>query len=429
LGERLAALGTRVTGDVGTARRHVAPAFPPEFGAPGVYARGYLRALALQLRALAPGPLPLPDRYLLLDWLHNTYPREVLGHPEVGTLLQAQALGPLLPPETQRDLESGCVAAVKAQLEVALAQELQRSEDTWPEDVTNPELDDGLATRVTGLLGVHAERAPQISPEFGMEMAHGLLGVLVTFLCSFQRKVERFLETPGDAATPPEGATGQAISLANCCPPFRSLAERLARFGHPQSEEPRRRAHAALDRVTHLCTHVLTRRLFEDLKPHFGKLMKRKWLRSSDAFDTIVLLITAFAQRLHPLRPEPYQALVSELHRRVVLEYVRALLQVRLVCGSAKTRARVAARLGDEARQLRELFARLDSASPWLDTVVPRLRELLVLEDVAALQLEVGGLGRDFPDLRRRHVAAVLAVRGLRRGAAREEILGVLRDL
>ncbi|NXT20141.1 EX3L2 protein, partial [Syrrhaptes paradoxus] len=80
-----------------------------------------------------------------------------------------------------------------------------------------------------------------------------------------------------------------------------------------------------------------------------------------DAFDTIVLLVTAFAQRLQPLRPEPYQALVSELHRRVVLEYVRALLQVRLVCGSAKTRARVAARLGDEARQLRELFARLVS--------------------------------------------------------------------
>ncbi|NXP16148.1 EX3L2 protein, partial [Thinocorus orbignyianus] len=39
--------------------------------------------------------------------------------------------------------------------------------------------------------------------------------------------------------------------------------------------------------------------------------------------------------------------------------YVRPLLQVRLVCTSSKMRARVAARLGDEARQLRELFTRL----------------------------------------------------------------------
>ncbi|NXX22617.1 EX3L2 protein, partial [Podargus strigoides] len=278
------------------------------------------------------------------------------------------------------------------------------------------------------LLRAHMDRAPQITPEFGMEMAHSLLGVLVAFLHSFQRKVERFLEAPGDA-TPPDSATGRAIALVNCCPPFRTFAERLAQFGHPESEEPRRQAHAALDKVTRLCNHVLTQRLFEDLKPYFHKLMKRKWLTSADAFDAIVMLITSFTQKLRSLHPQPYQVLVSELHRRVLIEYVRALLQARLVCTSAKMRARVAARLGDEARQLRELFSRLDSASPWLDSVVPRLRELLVLEDTAALQMEVGVLARDFPDVRRKHVAAVLDVRGLRSQAAREEILGVLRDL
>ncbi|NXT03633.1 EX3L2 protein, partial [Jacana jacana] len=51
--------------------------------------------------------------------------------------------------------------------------------------------------------------------------------------------------------------------------------------------------------------------------------------------------------------------LVSEVHRRVLLEYVRPLMQVRMVCTSAKMRARVATRLGEEARQLRELFTRL----------------------------------------------------------------------
>ncbi|XP_037227840.1 exocyst complex component 3-like protein 2 [Falco rusticolus] len=428
LGARLAALAARVVGDLGAVRCHVAPAYPPEYGAFGVYARGYHRALAQQLGALAQRPLPVPDLYLLLDWHSNTYPREVLGHPEVGALLQAQALGPLLPHETQRSLESSCIAAVKAKVEVAVAQELQLSEDTWAEEASSQDLQEGLATRVTGLLRAHVDRAPQITPEFGMEMAHSLLGVLVAFLHSFQRKVERFLEAPGEA-TPPDGATGRAIALANCCPPFRAFAERLAQFGHSESEELRRQAHGALDKVTRLCHHVLTQRLFEDLKPYFNKLMKRKWLTSSDAFDTIVMLITSFTQKLRPLRPEPYQVLVSELHRRVLIEYVRPLLQVRLVCTSSKMRARVAARLGDEARQLRELFSRLDSASPWLDSVVPRLRELLVLEDTAALQMEVGVLVRDFPDVRRKHVAAVLDVRGLRGQAARQEILGVVQDL
>ncbi|XP_074789543.1 exocyst complex component 3-like protein 2 [Athene noctua] len=428
LGARLAALAARLVGDLGAVRCHVAPAYPPEYGAFGIYARGYHRALAQQLGALAQRPLAVPDLYLLLDWHSNTYPREVLGHPEVGALLQAQALGPLLPPETQRSLESSCIAAVKAKVEVAVAQELQLSEDTWAEEATGQELQEGLATRVTGLLRAHVERAPQITPEFGREMAHSLLGVLVAFLHSFQRKVERFLEAPGEA-TPPDGATSRAIALVNCCPPFRTFTERLAQFGHPESEEPRRQAHAALDKVTRLCNHVLTQRLFEDLKPYFNKLMKRKWLTSSDAFDTIVMLITSFSQKLRLLRPEPYQVLVSEVHRRVLIEYVRPLLQGRLVCTSAKMRARVAARLSDEARQLRELFSRLDSASPWLDSVVPRLRELLVLEDTAALQMEVGGLVRDFPDVRRKHVAAVLDVRGLRGQTTRQEILGVVQDL
>ncbi|XP_069738770.1 LOW QUALITY PROTEIN: exocyst complex component 3-like protein 2 [Phaenicophaeus curvirostris] len=428
LGARLAALAARLLGDLGAVRSHVAPAYPPRYGAFGVYARGYHRALAQQLAALAQKPLPVPDLYLLLDWHSNTYPREVLGHPEVGALLQAQALGPPLPPETQRSLERDCIAAVKAKLEVAAARELQVTEDAWADEASSPDLTEGLATRVTALLRAHVDRAPQITPEFGMEMAQSLLGVLVAFLHSFQRKVERFLEAPGEAA-PTDSTTAQAIALANCCVPFRAFTERLAEFGHPESEEPRRQAHGALDKVTRLCNHLLTQKLFEDLKPYFNKLMKRKWLTSSEAFDTIVMLITSFSQKLRPLRPEPYQGLLSEVHRRVLIEYVRALLQVRLVCTSAKMRARVATRLGDEARQLRELFNRLDSASPWLDSVVPRLRELLVLEDTASLQMEVGVLVRDFPDVRRKHVSAVLDVRGLRSQAARQEILAVVRDL
>uniref|UniRef100_A0A8C3MJY0 Uncharacterized protein n=1 Tax=Geospiza parvula TaxID=87175 RepID=A0A8C3MJY0_GEOPR len=231
----------------------------------------------------------------------------------------------------------------------------------------------------------------------------------------------------GEAPAGPGRAPGAvaAPTSPRCprCAPGRALAERLAQCGRAESEEPRRQAHAALDRVTRPGCHRGD--VPVSPQPHFGKLMKRKWLTSSDAFDAIVMLVTGFARR--PCgRCTPSRT--SELHRSVLIEYVRPLLQGRLVC-AAKARARVAARLGDEARQLRELFTRLDSASPWLDSVVPRLRELLVLEDTAALQMEVGALARDFPDVRRRHVAALLDARGLRAQGPRREILGVLQDL
>ncbi|NXR76448.1 EX3L4 protein, partial [Pycnonotus jocosus] len=75
LGARLAALAARVVGDLGVVRSHVAPASPPEYGALGVYARGYHLALAQQVRALAKRPLGVPELYLLLDWHSNAYAR------------------------------------------------------------------------------------------------------------------------------------------------------------------------------------------------------------------------------------------------------------------------------------------------------------------------------------------------------------------
>uniref|UniRef100_A0A8C8AYW4 Exocyst complex component 3-like protein 2 n=1 Tax=Otus sunia TaxID=257818 RepID=A0A8C8AYW4_9STRI len=374
LGARLAALAARLVGDLGAVRCHVAPAYPPEYGAFGVYARGYHRALAQQLGALAQRPLAVPDLYLLLDWHSNAYPREVLGHPEVGALLQAQALGPLLPPETQRGLESSCIAAVKVQA------------PPWARG------------RAPGWAGNGDQDGSGVDTRVALGRAHS-----------------------GHC-----GGTGMAPMGATVMVPISWVPSQAAPMGavlwvasHPLG--PSRG-------VTHGCWDTCSPHL-PPPQPYFNKLMKRKWLTSSDAFDTIVMLITSFTQKLRPLRPEPYQVLVSEVHRRVLIEYVRPLLQGRLVCTSAKMRARVAARLGDEARQLRELFSRLDSASPWLDSVVPRLRELLVLEDTAALQMEVGVLVRDFPDVRRKHVAAVLDVRGLRGQATRQEILGVVQDL
>uniref|UniRef100_A0A663FKV7 Exocyst complex component 3 like 2 n=1 Tax=Aquila chrysaetos chrysaetos TaxID=223781 RepID=A0A663FKV7_AQUCH len=403
LGARLAALAAQLVGDLGAVRCHVAPAYPPEYSAFGVYACGYHRALAQQLGALAQRPLVVPNLYLLLDWHNTKVPRYPIQMP--GCQGAPRGWWSCWYPR-------GCHSGGR----VPRGQQ-SGGRCPYPQRCLCPQL-----------LRAHVDRAPQITPEFGMEMAHSLLGVLVAFLHSFQRKVEWFLEAPSEA-TPPDGATSLAIALVNCCPPFRTFAEHLAQFGHPESEEPRCQAHATLDKVTRLCNHILTQHLFEDLKPYFNKLMKHKWLTSSDAFDTIVMLITSFTQKLCPLRPEPYQVLVSKVHRQVLIEYMQPLLQVRLVCTSAKMRARVAARLGNEAHQLRELFSHLDSASPWLDSVVPRLRELLVLEDTVALQMEVGVLVRDFPDVRQKHVVAVLDVWGLRGQAARLEILGVVQDL
>ncbi|KAF3814709.1 exocyst complex component 3-like protein 2 isoform X1 [Mirounga angustirostris] len=425
LAGQLEALRARLLEDLGGVRGRLAPAYPAGLGAFGVYLRGYHGALAEWLGAAARRRLPLADRYALLHWHNEVYPREILGLVDLVALENGE-LGPLLSPGTLRGLEDECVTDVKAQTRAALLRVLQENEEHWGSTEDRPS---SLAQDVCELLEEHTERAPRISQEFGERMAHCCLAGLAEFLQSFQQRVERFHEHPGVRELLPDIYVSRTISLVNCGPPLRALAERLARVGPPESEPAREAAASALDRVTRLCHRVLADLLFQELQPHFNKLMRRKWLNSPEALDGIVGTLGAQALALRRMQDEPYQALVAELHRRALVEYVRPLLRGRLRCRSARTRSRVAGRLREDSAQLQRLFRRLESQASWLDAVVPHLAEVLQLEDTPSIQVEVGVLVRDYPDIRRKHVAALLDIRGLHNAAARQEILAVARDL
>ncbi|XP_012924080.2 exocyst complex component 3-like protein 2 isoform X4 [Heterocephalus glaber] len=354
-------------------RGRLTPAYPAGLGAFGVYLRGYHGALAEWLGASARRRLPLADRYALLHWHNQVYPREVLGLVDMVALENGE-LGPLLSPGTLRGLEDECVTDVKAQTRAALLRVLQEDEEHWGDLEDRP---GSLAQDVCELLEDHTERAPRISQELGERMAHCCLGGLAEFLQSFQQRVERFHENLGIRELPPDTYISRTIALVNCGPPLRALAERLARVGPPESEPAREASASALDRVTRLCHRVLADLLFQELQPHFNKLMRRKWLSSPEALDGIVGTLGAQALALRRMQDEPYQ----------------------------------------------------ESQASWLDAVVPHLAEVLQLEDTPSIQVEVAVLVRDYPDIRRKHVAALLDIRGLHSSAARQEILAVARDL
>ncbi|KAJ6663854.1 hypothetical protein lerEdw1_009934 [Lerista edwardsae] len=414
--------------DLCAVKFHLLHAYPKEYQAFSVYLRSFHRGLAAHLAEVAQRSLTTAELYFVLDWSSNIYKREVLGRAEIASLVKAQELGPLLSPETQLRLEEACIAAVQERIASDLHQVLQQEEERWAQAAKEEGSQGGLCSRVISLLKAHADKAPQIADGFGMRMAHCCLASLAGFLQSFQRKVDRFHEGQAETGLTADDYTGRTIALANCCPPFRAYVERLARFGHPESEAAKRQANTSLDRVTRLCNHVLAEQLFQKLKPYFHKLMKRKWLSSSEAFPTIMALLAEHAEKLGRMELQPYQMLVKEVHRRVLIEYVRPLLRVQIICTSSKMRGKVAQKLRSEARQLQEFFTRLESASSWLDSAVPHLAGIIELEDTPAIQMEVGFLASKFPDVQKQHLVALLDVRGLRRQAQRQDILAVLES-
>ncbi|XP_062995769.1 exocyst complex component 3-like protein 2 [Elgaria multicarinata webbii] len=416
--------------DLCAVKFHLLHAYPKKYEAFSVYLCSYHQGLAQRLAEVVQKSLTISELYFVLDWNSNIYQREVLGRAEISSLVKARELGPLLSLETQLTLEEDCIAAVKAKITADMQQELRKEEERWAEE--GGEGDDfqfGLSSKVIMVLKAHADKAPQITEDFGRRMAHCCLTSLAEVLQSFQRKVEQFHEGQIESSLTTDSYMGRTIMLVNCCPAFRDYAERLARFGHPESEAARRQANASLDRVTRRCNRVLADHLFQNLKPYFHKLMKRKWLSNSEAFSTIMALLTEHAQKMSKMKLEPYQMLVRDVHRRVLIEYIRPLMRVRIICTSSKMRAKVAQRLRSEAKQLQEFFVQLESTSSWLDSAVPHLARMIELEDTPAIQMEVGFLVREFPDVQKNHVSAILDIRGLQNQGQRQDILAVLEGL
>lgn len=92
------------------------------------------------------------------------------------------------------------------------------------------------------------------------------------------------------------------------------------------------------------------------LQPLFDRLVKRKWLSNPEPLDQIVELIKDHFRKYQRMDGAPYHLLVSEVHRRVLMEYLRALMRGRIICTSSKKRKRMAGRLREEGQHIKVLF-------------------------------------------------------------------------
>ncbi|MGH0147402.1 UNVERIFIED_CONTAM: hypothetical protein FKN15_010317 [Acipenser sinensis] len=368
-------------------------------------------------------------------------PEEVLDHSAFKELTSRSQLSPLLPLDTLSKLERDYISFVKEMVTEELSEDLEAEERRWGESLQIEEYQSSLANNVIVKLQIHLDRASRITAELGARVAHCCLSGLADFLqrghsvsegacsCYTLKKVEVFHQYQTESRNRAEGFTTKTIALVNCCPPFRSFLQRCAQCESQDCEEGLRRGMAALDKIVSLGVKVLVEQLFQQIKPHFEKLVKRKWLNNTEAFDSITETIRSHFKTFCRMEGPPYQVLVCEVHRRVLVEYLRALMHGRIICTSAKKRRKMSGRLRDEGKQIKELFRELDSGSSWLDSAVPHISEIIILEDTPSIQMEVGVLVREYPDVRKKHVAALLDLRGMLRQVERMEILNIVKDL
>ncbi|XP_073498180.1 exocyst complex component 3-like protein 2 isoform X2 [Phyllobates terribilis] len=418
-----------VVEDLTSVKNYLVCSYPRDFEVFRIYLSAYHRVVSEWLSAAAQRDLETNDIYFILDWNSNVYCRDILSRPEISPLINPYELGPLLTSDTRTMLEQQYVSLIQQRVSHRLEEELKVEQDRWTQMMRNEDHLSGFSGRVIQIMKPHIDRAPLISEGFGVMLALTCLCCFSDFLCRFHKSVERFyLEQEGLTETT-EAFIYRIISIVNCCPPFQEFGSRMAQLAKEDGIDAKNQAEGSLGRITALATRAISDLILLDIKPFSKKLLSRRWLNNSDACDGIVSILGERTAALRKLSPGPYQAAISELHRRIFLELVRPFIQGKISCTNSKTRRKVASKLREESKQLGQIFSRLESPETTLDQVIPRLTEILVLEDTASIQMEVGMLVSDFPDFRKRHLSSLLDVRGLWDPSSRQQILGVLHDL
>ncbi|KAF6714890.1 Exocyst complex component 3-like protein 2 [Oryzias melastigma] len=440
-------LRVRVVEDLGAANRNVVSIYPDEYQPFQVYVESYHQAVAGRLKSITDNQLEITDIYSLLDWLHNIYKRDVLGTVAITCSFSCTPLVPLLTSETVDKLELDCLNSVRAKVTTELSQLLDDEEKRWTEMLNVEEYQITLSKTVIQRLQVDLERSASINRSLGSRVAQCSLNGLADFLYSFQRKVELFHEgmQSGMFGDNQDGYVSRTIAFVNCCPPFRGFVQRWAQCDPAVSDDSLRRANKSLDHIVQQGVRVLSERLFLHIRvgrphtaplhgegltyPFFERLVKRKWLSNTEPYEQIEAILKEEFKKYRRMDSPPYQLLVAEVHRRVVMDYLRSVMRGRIICTSVKMRRRMAGRLRDEGKQIKLLFNDLESPSSWLDSALTHISEIIQLEDVPSIQMEVGVLVREFPDVRKKHVSAILNIRGTTRQSERQEILNIVKDI
>ncbi|TNN01394.1 tumor necrosis factor alpha-induced protein 2 [Takifugu flavidus] len=424
-------LRAQIVKDLVAATQNVVSIYPEEYHPFQVYLQGYHQAVARRLKSISDNELDISDIYSLLDWLHNIYKRDVLQTVCSTSPSSYRGLRPLLPADTVERLELDCLNSVRTKVTTELSQLLDEEEKRWMESLHVEEYRISLANNVIQTLQVDLDQSAAISSSLGSRVAQCSLNGLADFLYSFQRKVEMFHEglQCGMLGDNSDGYVSKTIALVNCCPPFREFVQRCSQRDQPLSDQSMRRATRSLDHIIQQGVKVLCERLYLHIRPLFDRLVKRKWLSNPEPLEKIVELIKDHFKKYQKMEGPPYHLLVSEVHRRLLIEYLHAIMRGRIICTSSKMRKRMAGRLREEGQHIKVLFKDLESPSSWLDSALSHISEIIQLEDVPSIQMEVAVLVREFPDIRKKHVSAILNIRGMTRQAERQEILNVVKDI
>uniref|UniRef100_A0A8P4GL09 Exocyst complex component 3 n=1 Tax=Dicentrarchus labrax TaxID=13489 RepID=A0A8P4GL09_DICLA len=381
--------------------------FPPHYN---TFNSLYHNAVSIRVTELASEDLEANEIVSLLTWVLNTYKSvEMMGHPELRSECDINQLEPLLPQHVVDDLLSKYVKTFTSNITGWLRKALETDKKDWQKE-TEPEADQD---------GYYQTTLPAIVFQ------------MCVFVCRYREEAMAYKEEHLRDRQLPQCYVQYMIAIINNCQTFKESINSLKRK-YSQSSEPTD-SDAAIERTLNEvakegCQFLLDE-VFLDLEHHLNELLTRKWLTGSHAVDTICVTVEDYFNDFNKIKKPFNQEMTSEALRRVVVEYIKAVMQKRITFKNADERREGAERMIKEADQFKFLFRKLAGEdTDRLCGAIAAIAEVFKLTDPTLLFLEVTTLVSKYPDIREEHIQALLAVRGDASREMRQMIIGTLSE-
>ncbi|KAM3609647.1 uncharacterized protein V6R79_018128 [Siganus canaliculatus] len=441
LAGHLSALQHAIMTDLATVRHLLEHCVPTHYQLTRAYLRASHRCLHVHLAQVSSWDLESGEIFAVLNWVLHIYNGpDMMGHPELAAEMEKEELGPLISTEGLEQLQSKYVQSVRKSVSEWMHKALQVELQDWQRD-QEPDTDHegfyqtSLPTIITQMLQENARVALMIGEslrdqtiQMGLYEMENLLNRFREALVEFGKEHRR---------DPINHKTKFYLhyllaSISNCIilkKSTESLQQQQSSRSAGQFTRTPPNPLAALDRVVRRSCRLVMDQLLLDLQPFLPGLLTRSWLIQGDPTPKLCSVLERHLELYSCVRPPCRQRLQEEAQWLMVVEYVRALMQKRLVCRSAEDRRQLAQQMVQDDQQFRDIFHGLEGEGsvPGLNALalLPVLADFIRLKDPNMLTLEVSGLAAKYPDISEEHVSVLLDVRG----DVSRDIRGAVLDL
>lgn len=401
-------MGRTMREDLEAVVERLKPLFPAEFHVVHTYAESYHQHFAAHLGTLAQFELCERDTYLLLLWVQNLYPNDVLNSPKLAQELQGIRLGSLLPPKQIRLLEAEFLTNEVANVQMLMTRALELESQRWAQDVAPQRLDghchSELAIDIIQIISQGQAKAENITSDMGKQIKQLLLAELARVLKRYQHAFDEFLEKSKLL----RNYRANIIANINNCLSFWISVEQkwqILRDSRSHLMEP----------LQELKAHgfdTLLQSLFVDLKPLFKKFTQTRWAAPEETLEEIIAAVGGRLPEFSELQNCFREELMEVVHLHLVKEYIIRLSKRRLFLKTAEQQQQLARHILANADAIQHFCTQNGSPATWLQPALPALAEIIRLQDPSAIKIEVATFATSYPDFSKGHLNAILAIKG-----------------